>query len=306
MSEQGAARSGSLTVGAPAKINLFLHVHGKRDDGYHYLESLVVFAETGDRLSLSQADDLSLSINGPFAAGLAADENNLVLKAAHALHETAPAASILGATIALEKNLPVASGIGGGSADAAATLRGLNVLWNLQRSEAELCAVAAGVGSDVPACVLSRSVWMRGRGEVLEPVEGGLPPAAMVLVNAGVAVPTEKVFGDLGTFAQRETAALLLPHFTLSDLVAYLRKTGNDLAKPAIAAEPAIADTIHALKTQDGCMYAQMSGSGATCFGLFEDEEASSAAAAAITKRHPAWWVAMTRIAQSDAGIPHI
>jgi 4-diphosphocytidyl-2-C-methyl-D-erythritol kinase len=188
-------RPDRLTVFAPAKINLCLHVGDKRADGFHELESLVAFVDAGDVLQFERADDLSLTIEGPFADGLSIGDDNLVLKAAQLL--SARTKSNPGARIALQKNLPVASGIGGGSADAAATLRGLVDLWGLNLSASELHLIAAELGSDVPVCIESAPAWMEGRGERVTPISG-LPDCWLLLINPGISVSTAEVFRKLG------------------------------------------------------------------------------------------------------------
>lgn len=262
-----------ITLRAAAKINLFLHVGDKRADGYHALESLVVFAEAGDALTFAPAGELVLAVDGPFARGLSATDN-LVLKAAHALGGG-------GAHVTLTKNLPVASGIGGGSADAAAALRGLNRLWNLDRSDDELREIAETLGSDVPVCLSSTSAWMEGRGETLTPMS--VPCMPMLLVNPAVAVSTADVFRALKIrtgLGGRRTADLA--------------GTSNDLEAPAREIQPVIGDVLDAVAAQ-GATLARMSGSGATCFGLFDKGEDAARAAQAISRAHPDWWVQATR-----------
>ena len=214
-----------IGVRAPAKINLFLHVGEKRDDGYHALESLAVFAESADRMEFTPASELSLTIDGPFGGKLAKETDNLVLKAARALRAET------GVHIALQKNLPIAAGLGGGSADAAATLRALNMLWDLNLPEPELLGIAASIGSDVPACLLSSPCWMEGRGERVTRTDA-LPNFPLVLVNPAVMVPTGLVFADLN--ARTGIGAMQPPPKieTLWDLVAYLDIAGNDLEAP--------------------------------------------------------------------------
>lgn len=289
-----------VTVRAPAKLNLFLHVGDKRPDGYHALQSLVAFAEIGDVLSIAPASELSLTVTGAFAAQSPRGAGNLVLKAARALAEQY-SRTPLGAAIALEKNLPVAAGLGGGSADAAAALRALNRLWALERSEDELIELARTLGSDVPACVLSRPCWMEGRGEHVSPTVS-LPPLDLVLVNPGVLLPTESVFATLN--ARTGTSAMEPPGRieTLWDLVAYLEDSGNDLESPATHIQPDIDHVVEALHNEPGCVFALMSGSGATCFGLFNDREYAEGAAGRIAQDHPHWWVKATRIAAPDVG----
>lgn len=276
----------AVRVLAPAKINLFLHVGDRRDDGYHALQSLVVFAEVGDELALFAADELSLSISGPFGGSLGAGPDNLVLRAARLLAKPA--------RMVLNKNLPVASGIGGGSADAAAALRGLDQLHGLGRRD--LAALAASLGSDVPVCVASRPAWMAGRGEILDPV-AGVPPMPMLLVNPGIAVATADVFRTLT--ARRGTGLPRVDSFrNTEELLALLRTTVNDLEAPAVALQPVIAEVLEELAGQPGRLLARMSGSGATCFALFDEAGQAELAARVITARHPAWWVRATRIFQ--------
>jgi 4-diphosphocytidyl-2-C-methyl-D-erythritol kinase len=297
------ALSRGISICAPAKLNLFLHVGEKRLDHYHALESLVVFAEAGDRLEFSPSSELSLKIAGPFRAQVPRDDHNLVLRAARALAERTGTKD--GAEIALEKNLPVAAGLGGGSADAAAVLRALNVLWHLERPESELLEIAAGLGSDVPACLLSRPCWMEGRGEQVTKTPP-LPQLAAVLVNPGVAVPTADVFAALnartGTGQMRPPPASVQ---SLWDVVAYLDDAANDLEAPACRLHPVIDEVLDALSAEPGCVVAQMSGSGATCFGLFDGRYLALGGAERIAVEHADWWVRATRIAGADIGAPH-
>lgn len=280
---------------APAKINLYLHVGGKRADGYHALASLVCFAEAGDALAFAPSPALSLSVEGPFAAALANDGDNLILKAARALADAAGVEC--GARIVLTKNLPVASGIGGGSADAAATLRGLTKLWNLGLDDARLHAIALALGSDVPVCLRSAPSVMEGRGEHLR-AAGTLPPLPMLLVNPGVAVSTGAVFARLGrTTADPAPDVPALPPDPTSDgLLQVLKAARNDMEGPARAIAPAIGDVLDGLRAQ-GARLARMCGSGATCYGLFETDAAAQAAATSLAAIHPGWWLAPTRIA---------
>ncbi len=281
-----------LVVSAPAKINLFLHVGDQRADGFHALESLVVFAGVGDTLSFAPADGLSLSITGPFAAGLDSGPDNLVMKAARLLAERAAVTG--GARIVLTKNLPVASGIGGGSADAAATLRGLVQLWKLKMPPDDLRRVGEALGSDVPVCVDSMSALMEGRGEKVTILDG-VPEMPMVMINPGVAVPTGKIFAAL---KGRRGIGLPLPP-TMRDaaaLVAYLKSTVNDLEAPACEVAPVIGTVLKALASQEGVLLVRMSGSGATCFALFHSDEFAIAAANALQSRNPEWWIVTSHI----------
>jgi 4-diphosphocytidyl-2-C-methyl-D-erythritol kinase len=283
MSFVSGAAGGGLVEFAPAKINLHLHVVGRREDGYHLLDSLVVFAGVGDRLSVSPSDRLSLAVTGPFAAGLAAEADNLVLRAARGLAARAGIAAT--GALVLEKNLPVASGIGGGSADAAAALRLLARFWGVDATG--LGALAGGLGADVPVCVAGVPAVMSGIGEILAPAPA-LPKMGLVLVNPGVAVATPSVFkARSGGFSP----AARFPDGGWADadsLVAGLRATGNDLEAPARSLAPVIGEVLAALAAAPGCMLARMSGSGATCFGLFPDSATAESAAATLGRT--GWW----------------
>lgn len=263
---------------APAKVNLCLHVTGRRADGYHLLDSLVAFADVGDRVTAEAADAWSLAITGPFAAGLGTGEDNLVRRAAR-LAGGRPAA------LRLEKRLPVASGLGGGSADAAAALRSLAAL-DGRPVPADLLAL----GADVPVCLESRTRRMRGVGEVLDEVPP-LPPAHLCLVNPGRALSTPAVFGAL---ASAENAALpdMPPLPDAPALARWLGLQRNDLEAPARGIEPAVGVALSRLGSTDGCLLARMSGSGATCFGLYATRPEAEAAARTLSAAHPGWWVA--------------
>ena len=265
---------------APAKVNLTLHITGQRADGYHLLDSLVGFVGIGDWVTVAHAGALSLQITGPMAAHLAVADDNLVLRAARLMGVMA--------TIVLEKALPVASGIGGGSADAAATLRALSRLSGRDLPDA---ADVLSLGADVPVCMASRAVRMRGVGEVMEAVPP-LPDAWLVLVNPMLTVPTPAVFRAL---TDKNGAAMpaTLPGFAdAAALGAFIRAQRNDLEAPAIALAPQIADARAALTASRGCLAARMSGSGATCFGLFADEATARKAQGALAQAQPGWWVA--------------
>ncbi len=280
---------------APAKINLFLHVGDRREDGFHPLQSLAVFTALGDLLEMECAAQLSLAVRGPFARGLDGEGDNLVLRAARALGGA-------GAGLSLTKNLPVASGIGGGSADAAAALRGLRRLWDLQMDDAALGEVAARLGSDIPACLLSAPCFMEGRGEVLRPL-AALPRMPMLLVNPGIALPTRDVFAALQS---RSGVGMALPpgHFgDTADLLRFLETTRNDLEEPARRMQPVIGAVLGAITGLPGALLARMSGSGATCFGIFADDDCCARAAALLKQAHPAWWVAPSCVPQ--IGIVH-
>jgi len=279
---------------ARAKVNLYLHVTGKRADGYHLLDSLIVFADTGDEISLAPADKLSLTIDGPFAEGLGAGPDNLVLRAAQALQEVCGARR--GAVIRLTKNLPVASGIGGGSADAAATLSGLCGLWDVAPGRAALHAIAARLGADVPVCLDGVASFVGGIGEELAPARG-LPPAWLLLANPKIATPTPAVFkARHGPFSN--AARWRDPPRDFAAFAARLQSTANDLTEAAISVTPAIRDVLVALAALPGCVLARLSGSGATCFGLFADEAGARAAENRLRAQEPGWWVAAAPIAR--------
>ncbi|MBI1208088.1 MAG: 4-(cytidine 5'-diphospho)-2-C-methyl-D-erythritol kinase [Azospirillum sp.] len=286
--------TGAVHEAAPAKVNLYLHVLGRRANGYHELDSLVMFAEAGDHLTIAPAAQLSLRLRGRFAPALAAEppDGNLVMRAAQALALALGRAPTL--AITLTKALPVASGIGGGSADAAACLRGLARLWSLPPDHPTLAAVAAGLGADLPVCLAGRPAFFGGIGEVLDPTPP-LPDCPAVLVNPGLPLPTPAVFkARQGGFSQpaRFDAAPAGPH-ALAELLA---QRHNDLTAPAIHLAPLIAEVLEALSATSGCLLARLSGSGATCFGLYPDAAAAATAAAAIAAGQPAWWVAATRL----------
>ena len=269
---------------APAKINLFLHITGMRPDGYHLLDSLAVFAGVHDRLTAEPGDRLSLTLAGPFAAGLGAGPDNLVVRAAKALARAGGVAK--GAVLTLEKNLPVASGIGGGSADAAAALRLLVRLWDIHVPQDRLFSLAAALGADVPVCLASRPARMAGIGEALS-APPAMPPCGMVLVNPGVAVSTAAVFAAR-TGAFSSPATLAGGWRDAASMASDLRAVKNDLEPPALTLCRAVADALTALRACPGCLLARMSGSGATCFALFADAATARAAAADLAR--PGWW----------------
>ncbi|MCE8524705.1 4-(cytidine 5'-diphospho)-2-C-methyl-D-erythritol kinase [Ruegeria pomeroyi] len=273
----------AIEVFAPAKINLTLHVTGQRDDGYHLLDSLVVFADVGDTVRVTPADRLSLDIDGPEAGGLDAEPDNLVLRAARLL------APDRGAAITLTKRLPVASGIGGGSADAAAGLRALAQLWDMSLPEPEQ---VLSLGADVPVCLSVMPRRMRGIGEQLDHVPP-LPAMDILLVNPRVAVSTPTIFR---TLAEKNNPPMErdLPRWRdLPDFAGWLANQRNDLALPAIAQQPVINEVIDAL-SEAGALFAGMSGSGATCFGLFSPDHPP--AEPVLRRRHPDWWCARGRV----------
>lgn len=265
---------------ARAKINLTLHVTGQRDDGYHTLDSLVVFAATRDVVKASHSDQLTLEITGPEAASLNTGEDNLVLQAARLFGPQR------GAKLELVKYLPVAAGIGGGSADAAATLRALSRLWGMPIPDAD---AVLSLGADVPVCLAAIPARMRGIGDVLGAVPEMPEYAGMVLVNPRVSVSTPEVFKRLenrNNPAMDETIPAFSTAIELSD---WLKSQRNDLQAPAIELQPVIADVLRSIEGTDS-LFARMSGSGATCFGLYKTEYEAKAAHASLYVSHPQWW----------------
>ncbi len=286
-----------IRVEAPAKLNLYLHVTGRRADGYHELDSLVTFTALADTLEIAPADSLALTVSGPFSRDLEAG-NNLATRAAAALAEKLGRPADV--QIALHKRLPVgagpaAAGLGGGGADAAAVLRGLVRLWRLGPGHADdLREIALGLGADVPVCLDSRAAYMAGIGEALS-TPPPLPPCGVLLVNPGVPVPTGAVFAARrGPFSAAdrfcETPA------DAAALASLLRARRNDLEPPARAQVPEIDRVLARLAAAPGCLLARMTGSGGTCFGLFADEAAAADAAGAIARERPGWWVHSTRL----------
>jgi 4-diphosphocytidyl-2-C-methyl-D-erythritol kinase len=288
--------SAPLVESAPAKVNLTLRVVGRRSDGYHEIESLVAFAEFGDRLRLWPGSGLTLAVNGPTAVKAGDIDGNLVLKAAREMSARQNGLT-LGA-FRLDKRLPVAAGLGGGSADAAAALRLIARANGLTRDDPQLYAAARATGADVPVCLDSRPRIMRGIGDILsEPLT--LPTLPAVLVNPGVALATKEVFAGWATASSPSPkagfAALGAPP-TRAALLEFLLAQANDLERPAIALAPVIADVLAVLRNCVGCKVARMSGSGATCFALFASAAAAHRAARALRSKFPNWWIRPTTL----------
>jgi 4-diphosphocytidyl-2-C-methyl-D-erythritol kinase len=274
---------------APAKINLYLHVLGRRADGYHRLDSLIAFADIGDEVTAAPADTLTLTASGPEAEAIAGlGDDNLVLRAARLL--AARAGISAGASLRLDKRLPAAAGIGGGSSDAAATLRTLSRLWDHPLDEQNLTALALELGADVPACLAGRSVWVGGIGEALEPA-GALPAAGIVLANPRRPLPTAAVFRHRpGLFTAPGRFAPMPPD--AAGLAMVLEARRNDLTEAALALVPEIGAVLERLAALPGALIARMSGSGATCFALFADRAAALTAGQALATVEPGWWSA--------------
>lgn len=290
-----------VRVFAPAKVNLALHVTGRRADGYHLLDSLVVFADVGDDLIVGPAPGLSLTVRGPEAAGVPADASNLALRAAAVMAEGA------GAALELVKNLPAASGIGGGSADAAAALRAMMALRGIGRGAlaaraAEFAPQAAAIlalGADVPMCLLPRPLRARGIGERLDPVD--LPAVAAVLVNPRVALPTADVFRALHARDNPPMPGELPDFADAPALARWLALQRNDLEAAALRVQPLVATVLAAVAATGGCLLARMSGSGATCFGLYATEAEALRAAERLRAERPGWWIARTVLGDQSA-----
>lgn len=284
----------ALVEKAAAKINLTLHVRGRRADGWHDLESLVVFSGTGDRLSLQPDDGLSLSTSGPTADTAGPTNDNLVLRAAR--QAMAVFANLRAGAFHLVKTLPVAAGLGGGSSDAAACLRLLARANDIPLADPRWHEIAATVGSDVPVCLTQQARMMEGRGDELGPLLS-LPRLFAVLVNPGIPLATPSVFAGLGLKPGEQLGYGAHPKIdgsSTATLLAQLRKARNDLEDPACVLAPQISAVLAVLAAGRGCRLARMSGSGATCFGLFENCHAAARTAAVIRRDHPGWWVKST------------
>ncbi|MEC9346907.1 MAG: 4-(cytidine 5'-diphospho)-2-C-methyl-D-erythritol kinase [Pseudomonadota bacterium] len=282
-----------MTRTAPAKINLFLHVTGRRPDTYHLLQSLVVFAGFGDTLTATAVagDTLDLTVSGEFAAAIdVPPERNLVLRAAHVLRDAAGIRA--GAALHLDKALPVAAGIGGGSADAAAALQALAALWQVPAGAVDLPALALGLGADVPSCLAARPVMMEGIGERLTPtrIPDGL---GVLLANPRLPLPTPAIFADYRVnegFSPDTDLSVLAAGPGRADWFRQVGGLRNDLERSARRICPAVAGVVDALSALPGARLARMSGSGATCFALFDTARAATDAASMLRRDHPGWW----------------
>ena len=298
------AGAAELSEFAPAKVNLTLRIGRKRLDGYHQLESLVVFADVGDNLRLVPGPALALSVDGATAEAAGPLDDNLVLKAARALQSALP--NMQSGHFHLSKTLPVAAGIGGGSSDAAAALRLLARVNRLPVTDARVTAAARATGADVPVCLDPKPRIMRGLGEILSGPYV-LPPLHAVLVNAGIPVPTAAVFAALArqraagepASIDHDPASLLIEggdEPTFDPLIDAITKSKNDLEAPALAQFPAVGTALDALRAIAACRLARMSGSGGTCFGLFDTAGDAAEAAALLARSHPRWWTHATTL----------
>ena len=295
VSPHRSATANSICEAARAKVNLTLHIKGKRGDGYHELESLVVFADVSDELVFTPAAEDRLSLEGPFA-GLV-DGENLVLKAKRAF------ASWLGVTVSgdfrLKKNIPVAAGLGGGSSDAAAAIRALLKVYDRDENTKTFIRQSTSIGADVPVCLQNSAAWMCGLGERVTPVSG-LTPLPALLVNPGVKLSTAAVFKTLNAKPLQPEEAGPPPSFpgwrNPQEAAVWLNEGRNDLEAPAIALEPAVKSVLDALRRLDGCMLSRLSGSGPTCFGIFLSQDGAAEAASEMRRSYPNWWVQATTL----------
>lgn len=272
---------------APAKINLFLHITGKREDGYHLLQSVMVFVDVGDELEFSPHDTLFLDVEGPFAGDMPEPNDNLVYKAAQML--AAEYKTHIRGTVKLTKKLPVASGIAGGSSDTAAALKGFVKLWGLPDERDRVHKIAQRLGADVPACMIAKPVWAEGIGEKLMPLPD-MPQLHFVLANPMVPTPTPEVFGRFRNkfspqiqFSGRRKSA--------QEWIADIKLYRNDLTDAALEVTPEIKAVLQALQGTQNCHAARLSGSGATCFGVYDSAEAAIAAVSQLKQQYPRWWV---------------
>jgi 4-diphosphocytidyl-2-C-methyl-D-erythritol kinase len=287
----------SVRRAAPAKINLYLHVVGRRPDGFHLLDSLIAFAGVHDTVVAEKATALTLAVEGPFAPALSAEADNLVLRAARALADAAGVRPW--AALRLVKRLPVASGIGGGSADAAAALSAAGALWRITHKPGALAKLALKLGADVPVCLAGKAAQVGGIGETIDPAPP-LPRAPLVLVNPHVPLPTPAVFRARGGPFSKPSPLTAAPR-DARDLAEALKARRNDLTQAALGLVPQIKEMLAALEAQPGCLLARMSGSGATCFALFARDEDVRAAAAALRAAKPGWWVEASELLSDSA-----
>lgn len=279
------------------KVNLSLHVVGQRQDGYHLLDSLVVFCRAGDHITLEKANENKFFINGPYSNGLSPNNDNLILKAFHRFMQFCPQENISPVHICLEKNLPLASGVGGGSGDAAAVLHGLKHLWNISISDQDMMAMACEIGADVPICLAAltnpNARLMQGIGEKISSLND-FPVLYLVLINPKIEISTPAVFQAL---KQKSNQALNLKrenYKNSDDLLQFLKQSRNDLFKPALSIEPHLQDVLEVLN-KNNALFSRMSGSGATCFGIFKDPITAMAAAHSIKYEFPHWYVCATK-----------
>lgn len=278
-----------LTQSAPAKLNLFLHITGKREDGYHLLDSLVVFTEFADQITFTKSSDFRFSSSGAYSKHID-PAHNLVTQAVHKLAALYPHVSNI--RIHLEKEIPIGGGLGGGSSDAAATLLALNQFFALDIPKEKLFETGLYIGADVPVCLAQTTSHMRGVGEDISPIN--CPPLHLLLINPGIQISTQKIFQNRAASTTHSQHAHLPDFKDYEALIRFLKEQDNDLFESASSLYPVLKDVIHELSIQDGCNLARMSGSGATCFGIFEHQAHAEKARSLIEKRHPDWFVRVT------------
>ena len=294
--DQPIKNAREFMIAAPAKINLFLHITGKRDDGYHLIQSLMAFVDVGDELVFSPYDGLFIDVEGPFAGDLSADPHrNLVYKAAKLL--AAEYGVSAHGRVVLRKNLPVASGVAGGSSDAAAALKGFVKLWQLPDENHRLLKLAQQLGADVPACLAHRPVWAEGVGEKMTYLQG-MPVLHLVLLNPLVPTPTQEVFAR---FSSKFSVPLQFSgrRKSVQEWIADFKLYRNDLTEAASSVCPEIHQVLAALRDTPNCHLARLSGSGATCFGVYDSAAAAQAAVNKLRQSHPRWWVAAAKLLEA-------
>ena len=289
-----------MKIIAPAKLNLYLHITGRRLDGYHLLDSLFAFTEFGDEITINSSSSLTLSIDGPFSSTLSSTsiENNLIFRAALLLKNKYNIT--IGAHIHLTKYIPVAAGIGGGSSDAAAVLKGLNCFWNLNLSAETLADIGYKLGADIPACVFQKTALISGIGEVVEPIFVNTESIVVLLINPNQPLSTQSVFNTVHDqhrpFSKMTNHSVFKSTVTCEHFLNYLSQTRNDLEPAAIHLLPMIADLLKLLKQQDHCLLARMSGSGPTCFAFFPDQLSAELALQNLNKEYVDLWSVLTRM----------
>lgn len=289
-----------MKIIAPAKLNLYLHITGQRDDGYHLLDSLFAFTEFGDEITIKPSSSLTLTIDGPFSSALSSTsiENNLIFRAAMLLKNKYHIAS--GAHIHLAKYIPVAAGIGGGSSDAAAVLKGLNHFWNLNLSLETLAEIGYTLGADIPACVFQKTALVSGIGEIIEPISIDAESLVVLLINPNQPLSTQSVFHDFHQqhlpFSRIADHSIFKSTVTCDIFLNHLSQTHNDLEPAAIHLLPIIADILKSLKQQDHCLLARMSGSGPTCFAFFRNQQSAELALQNLNKKYIGFWSVLTRM----------
>ena len=281
---------------APAKINLYLHITHRRLDGYHLIDSLFVFTQFGDSVTITPASSLSFSIEGQFAAALSTEsiENNLLYRAATLLQKKYSISA--GAHIHLSKNIPVAAGLGGGSMDAAAVLKGLNALWDLRLGDTTLAELGLLLGADVPACLYQKPALVSGIGEVLKPVSLALPPTPIMLIKPPCSLSTQTVFSHYAQSGKPFSLHAINPTGSPEDFFEILKQNKNDLQESAISLMPEIGEILEQLQHASGCLLSKMSGSGPACFGIFSTQTQLQAAKQVLETRFPAHWITATSV----------